>query len=219
MTSQPSILVWRQTHKTQKWSFSRFLIILKFDVIVLMYLTKLTIFTSSLFLQISEIEIFKNSQSQISSSSFKKYFSKNKKSNDTNTFESKTKYMFEKSTNFKNDRKWSRQSKRRKRSDSSHFLESSSGFHPLSQIEFLSSFNFSDPFDPQLQPANSNSEDPTPIVPVTEMSDLELKRLGFPVPATTTESIYSMLHGFSGPGSHDLSSVIDSPYIKFTSRK
>ena len=127
--------------------------------------------------------------------------------------------MFEKSTNFKNDRKWSRQSKRRKRSDSSHFLESSSGFHPLSQIEFLSSFNFSDPFDPQLQPANSNSEDPTPIVPVTEMSDLELKRLGFPVPATTTESIYSMLHGFSGPGSHDLSSVIDSPYIKFTSRK
>lgn len=135
-------------------------------------------------------------------------------------YKTKTTNLLEKSSNFKNDRKWSRQSKRRKRSDSSHFLDqqqSSSGFHPLSQIEFLSSFNFSDPFDTDR--ANSNSEDPTPIVPVTEMSDLELKRLGFPVPATTTESIYSMLHGFSGPGSHDLSSVIDSPYIKFTSRK
>ena len=91
-------------------------------------------------------------------------------------------------------------------------------------IEFLSTFNFSDPIDgstDQRINGNFNSEDPTPIVPVTEMSDLELRRLGFPVPATTTETnVYSILHGFGGSGSgHDLSSVIDSPYIKFISRK
>ena len=96
------------------------------------------------------------------------------------------------------------------------------GFHPFMQssqsIEFLSTFNFSDTIDGS-QDRNTIAEDQTPIVPVTEMSDLELKRLGFPVPATTTESnVYSILHGFGGSG-HDLSSVIDSPYIKFTSRK
>jgi hypothetical protein len=99
--------------------------------------------------------------------------------------------------------------------------QSGSGFHPFLQssqsIEFLSTFNFSDPSDGS--PEKHGSDDPTPVVPVTEMSDLELRRLGFPVPATTTpESVYSILRGFSG-SAHDLSSVIDSPYIKFTSRK
>jgi hypothetical protein len=174
-----------------------------------------TFFSCSLFLQFSEIDIFKISKP---SSSLFIHFSLYKKTKDKSMLDTKTKHVSEKSTNLKKDQKWSRQSKRRKRSESSHFSDQqgSSGFHPLSQIEFLSSFNFSDPLE---FVDRTNSEDPTPIVPVTEMSDLELKRLGFPVPTTTTESIYSILHGFSGPGSHDLSSVIDSPYIKFTSRK
>jgi len=120
------------------------------------------------------------------------------------------------------DQKWSTRKKRSYYND-----QSSSGFQPYMQssqtIEFLSTFNFSDPMDGSADRHAGNfvSEDPTPILPVTEMSDFELKRLGFPVPATTTESsIYSILHGFGGSGSgHDLSSVIDSPYIKFTSRK
>ena len=144
----------------------------------------------------------------------------------TNTHLIETKSLTEKTKTFF-DQKWSlRQSKRRKRSISSFYSDqsSNSGFHPYLQssqtIEFLSNFNFSDPLDGSTSDrgVGSNSEDPTPIVPVTEMSDLELRRLGFPVPATTTESVY--VHGFAGPGSgHDLSSVIDSPYIKFTSRK
>ncbi len=111
-------------------------------------------------------------------------------------------------------------SKRRKRSDT-HFADTS-GFHPFLQssqtIEFYSTFNFSDPMDGSMdRNGGSNSDhDQTPSSPVTEMSDLELKRLGFPVPATTTESVYSILHGFSGSGS---GAVIDSPYIKITSRK
>ena len=100
--------------------------------------------------------------------------------------------------------------KRFRRPKRSYFSDqqSTSGFHPFMQssqtIEFLSTFNFSDPIDglSDRHSGNFNSEDPTPIVPVTEMSDLELRRLGFPVPATTTEtSVYSILHGFGGSGS------------------
>ena len=117
---------------------------------------------------------------------------------------------------------------RRRRKRDNHYSDpQTSGFQPYllhssQTFEFLPTFNFSDPFDAPSDKNDGTSDktDQNPTIPVTEMSDLELKRLGFPVPATTTESVYSMLHTFSGSGSgHDLSSVIDSPYIKFTSRK
>lgn len=72
---------------------------------------------------------------------------------------------------------------------------------------FLSPFNGSDFF------ANFDYDQP-----VTEVSDLELRRLGFPVPTDPPpEEPDPPPMGSAGLGYG--SGVIDSPFIKFTSRK
>jgi hypothetical protein len=129
-------------------------------------------------------------------------------------------------------RKWLKNTKRRKRNipnniNGNNLYSDNSGFHPFLQssqtIEFLSPMNISDTWE--YGPGTSwsqNSEGQTPMVTVTEMSDLELRRHGFPVPATTTESVYTFrgFHSLGTGGSGlDLPSGIESPFIHITSRK
>lgn len=142
------------------------------------------------------------------------------------------KYHIEKQKQIENlnkkTRKWLKNTKRRKRAvvNNSHNTDNS-GFHPFLQssqtIEFLSPMNISDTWEYGAGSTwSQSSEGQTPMVTVTEMSDLELRRLGFPVPSTTTESIYSFrgFHSLGTGGSGlDLPSGIESPFIHITSRK
>ncbi len=86
----------------------------------------------------------------------------------------------------------------------------SDSFDLGSSSQFLNPQNFSDFYDPALIDFEGG-------VAVTEMTDAELKRLGFPVPTKSPDLAATPNPAYIG--GPDFPSVLESPYFQFTSRK
>jgi hypothetical protein len=89
--------------------------------------------------------------------------------------------------------------------------DDSRSFDILSPSQFLSPVNFSDFYDPGMLDLGGE-------LAVTEMTDQELRRLGFPVPTKPPETVITEPPTYQG-GNPEFPSVLESPYFQFTSRK
>ena len=90
-----------------------------------------------------------------------------------------------------------------------------SSFDYDSSSQFVNPYNFSDVYDPALIDFGGEGD-----APVTEMTDAELRKLGFPVPTQPPDTAMTQQTPYLGTGgSSDFLSAMDSPYFQFTSRK